>query len=381
MGQTDARTDIYGLGVTLYHLVTGQDPCEPPYEILPIRQWNPALSSGLEAIIQKCTQINPDDRYQSCDELMYALEHYAKMDNVYRKAQKKKLASFVATASITVTSLVLGVLFNVMSVNENKKNYTKMISISTSTNYTEKVNVYCEAIKLYPYRTEAYIKLLDAYSDNGTFNEEQSKQIMSYYNDAFSVNNESEYDKTGLDVAKLNYELGITYFYLYDEEKSSMKARTLKAEPFFAHIVENAPNTYENKALANSYYSICEFYKEYVANNRNTKEPNKETYVNLLNSLKVCIDDIDQYDYPDILYIKLTVYEAITDLLHNQRRSLCVTGIEYKQLETFITEVYSRAEKIVVTQEKSNNKKSYILEHKKEYLDDIENVYLKEGQE
>lgn len=87
MGQTDARTDIYCLGATLYHLVTGMNPCEPPYEIKPIRQINPALSSGLERIILKCTQRDPADRYQSAAELMYALEHYDEIDDKYRKKQ------------------------------------------------------------------------------------------------------------------------------------------------------------------------------------------------------------------------------------------------------------------------------------------------------
>lgn len=88
---TDARTDIYNLGATLYHIVTGKNPCEPPYEIKPIREWNPMLSSGLEKIILKCTQADPNDRYQNCTELMYALEHYDELDDSYRKKNKKKL--------------------------------------------------------------------------------------------------------------------------------------------------------------------------------------------------------------------------------------------------------------------------------------------------
>ena len=90
-GQTDVRTDIYCLGVTLYHLVTGRNPCEPPYELYPIRQWNPNLSGGVERIIQKCTQLNPVDRYQSCAELIYALERYETFDDAYRDRQKKKI--------------------------------------------------------------------------------------------------------------------------------------------------------------------------------------------------------------------------------------------------------------------------------------------------
>lgn len=79
MGQTDARTDIYNLGVTLYHLVTNRNPAEPPYEICPIRQVNPALSAGLEFIVQKCTQKDPQNRFQSAEELLHALDNIHKL--------------------------------------------------------------------------------------------------------------------------------------------------------------------------------------------------------------------------------------------------------------------------------------------------------------
>jgi len=75
-GQTDARTDIYCLGATMYHLVTGHNPSDPPYEMYPITEWNPKLSGGLEYIIQKCTRKNPEQRYQTVRELQYDLEHY-----------------------------------------------------------------------------------------------------------------------------------------------------------------------------------------------------------------------------------------------------------------------------------------------------------------
>ena len=74
--QTDARTDIFGLGMTMHHLVTGVAPNQPPYETKPICQINPDLPKGLEYIISKCIQPNPDDRYQNCDELMDDLNNY-----------------------------------------------------------------------------------------------------------------------------------------------------------------------------------------------------------------------------------------------------------------------------------------------------------------
>lgn len=74
VGKSDCRTDIFALGMTMHYLLTGVDPNTPPYETKPIREINPQLSARLEAIITRCINPNPEERFQSCDELMVALE-------------------------------------------------------------------------------------------------------------------------------------------------------------------------------------------------------------------------------------------------------------------------------------------------------------------
>ena len=136
-GQTDARTDIYCLGATLYHLITGHNPCLPPYEMYPIRQWNPNLSSGLEEIILRCTQKNPNDRYQSCAELMYALEHYDELDHEYKVKQNRKWRTFLATSILTVVSMGACVGFKAAETSTTNSSYTQYLKNAVSAGTSE----------------------------------------------------------------------------------------------------------------------------------------------------------------------------------------------------------------------------------------------------
>lgn len=74
IGQTSAASDIYSLGVTLHHLLTGKNPIELPYGLKPIRFFDDTLSPEMEAIIWKCTREDSAERYQSASELLKDLD-------------------------------------------------------------------------------------------------------------------------------------------------------------------------------------------------------------------------------------------------------------------------------------------------------------------
>ena len=78
-GQADARVDIYSLGATLFHLLTGSDPQDNPLLIFDFtknprpRQINPALSSEMERLLTRAVEYKPEHRFQTGAEMRDAL--------------------------------------------------------------------------------------------------------------------------------------------------------------------------------------------------------------------------------------------------------------------------------------------------------------------
>ena len=74
-GQTDARSDIYALGATMYHLLANMAPTPAflPSEPLPLGNYNGALSRKTIAIVEKAMARERQDRFQSAPEMRQAL--------------------------------------------------------------------------------------------------------------------------------------------------------------------------------------------------------------------------------------------------------------------------------------------------------------------
>ncbi|MEA3341527.1 MAG: protein kinase, partial [Chloroflexota bacterium] len=68
-GQSDVRSDIYGLGVLLLRLTTGYDPTPNPFPLPQPRALMPKISPKIEYLILRATPAQPSARYQSIAEL------------------------------------------------------------------------------------------------------------------------------------------------------------------------------------------------------------------------------------------------------------------------------------------------------------------------
>lgn len=284
-GQTDARTDIYCLGATIYHLLTGHNPSDPPYEMYPIRHWNPSFSSGLEKIILKCTQKNPDDRYQSCAELLYALEHYEEEEEDYQKVQNIKWYAFLSTAVMMVLMAAVTIFCYVGMKSKTSSTYEEYLNTaSMALDIDEKYQYYEKAIELSPLREEAYDSLLETMQADGIFTEEESQEIrkvMPAHMDSLENNRES--------YIRIAYELGIMYFYYYENSEDVQNA--LK---WMNIAVGNTMNDVQNEDIdailgekkafrARHLYDIIQYYKN--LDNVNKEGDNEGSYGKLWQDL------------------------------------------------------------------------------------------------
>lgn len=288
--QTDVRTDIYSLGVTLYHLVTGKTLSEPPFEVRPIRQWDPSLPEGLEHIIHKATQTEPEQRYQSCAELSYDLANIEKLTEGYKRKLYRRLVAFVIPLLLFFTFMTTSIVgYNGMK-REQFEQYVSLMNQARNElidgNDSRAIQLMELAIEDNNRLAEAYINILNIYINRGDVDAGLDK-VEQYINQGYGRIDRND---------EVLFKVGMTYF--------DHKRDYTRALHYFRQVDEESlPDAIYYKTLATTLSSLnidyqvflddliaFENYNDSLANNEKKVE-NYQALANIYLSYKVQIED------------------------------------------------------------------------------------------
>lgn len=338
-GQTDPRSDIFALGMTMHHLLTGVDPRNgEPYA--PVRQWNPELSEGIETIIDRCVEPAAENRYQSCADLLYDLEHPELITKGFKQKQRKKLIAFIAAIGMAVVMAVAGLVLNVTATSLNTQDYEANIATSDPANYYT-------AIDIYPERIEAYDLLVGYYKEHDATEDNVKKVGNTIEANAASLNTAKP------EFAELYYDMGKLYFAQFGD--SSLKSAAVNAKPFF-ETAANAEAVYYKKEIAKCYLSICNF----MTKQSKTSENSLDDYTKLFEEIEAAIAIIDKSADSEANYDKISLYYVTMLLINNQADLMASVGFERQTALDWMEDLYGKANAITSTLDYVNKTKSKV---------------------
>lgn len=337
-GQTDARSDIFALGMTMHHLLTGVDP-RSGEAYAPVRQWNPELSEGIEIIIDRCVEPAAENRYQSCSDLLYDLEHPELITKGFKKKQKRKLISFLVSTGLCVVMLITGTILNLSATYVNNQDYDANIESSDPMKYFA-------AVDIYPSRVDAYNMLIEYYKNHDAENAEITKVGNTIEANANNL------DSANSDVADMYYDMGKLYFSDYD---GSFKSRAVSAQNFFKLATESNVN-FEKKPIAECYYSICNF----MTNQSTTSEHSIDDFNALFDEIQSAMNTVDSATDNEANYDKISLYYVAMLLINDQAEYMAGVGFDRQTALNLMENLNQKANGITSTLSYVNDLKDEI---------------------
>lgn len=288
------QSDIYALGMTLFHMVTGVNPAISPEEVRPIRELNNSLSSGLETIILKATANNPKDRYQSADSLLFALENYQELDDEYFDYMNKQVSSWKKQLVGALAFVVLGAGLMGFGVLQNKQSYESLVKVAKGTNSPED---YIKALNKDSSNISLLFSYIDSIKQDGSFSKDDESSLLHFVSNGNFKEDE--------DYANLMYELGKLYWFYYDlgdEESNSISIKASKSNQYFKKAYDLGA---KDKNNAKVLLDITDFYRLIKLNVEEASDAGM--YLGIWDSLKSLLVMEDVSELPRLESVALVV--------------------------------------------------------------------------
>ena len=367
-GQTDARTDIYNLGATIYHLLTGYSPADTQFVIYPVGQLRPELAgSGIEKVVKKCCEPEPANRYQNCAELMYALDHVHDEDDAVRKSRSIRWAAFVTAAAVTLAGIAGMAVFKTLENRTLESSYDQLIV--RAGNVKNEIEEFAEnmgkAMDLKPEEPEPYNALLDGlvYNDvtegenKFTAKERELYQACINRNYAGRKNSNIEILKNQKpsDYEELRYKMGVDYYSFCTN--GLKEANTYMNEIKAAEFSDDQRQAEEKKATRDVIITLTDYYTK-LDQGSDSFADTSYSYKGLWDELKQ-VEEAKQKEATGklaLLYYRMAVVE-----LAQRAGKFARDGVSEDEMTAMVNDAKQYADNLPTNGEYLDNLKNQVL--------------------
>lgn len=336
----DERVDIYSFGLMLHVLLTGQNISKHPEKRRGLTLLRPELSKGLELIVTKCTQLNPNDRYASIEEVIYDLQRYKELERGFKSKHFLNLGIF---GTLLTFSLTIGLIGLLLMKNAQNAQITQYKRIVEQASIIQDASTLKGAYKLLPTNLEAYHKAVELYKIDGMFKDLEAKEFLTYINENIVELQEQK------GYGELAYEIGLLYWFYGDN--ASLEGYKLSVRWFEDAIKYGTVHS----KTARLYADVGTFYRDIVLNVKEARDSG--TYAKHWSRVKEILADEYGSDA-----LRIQVVELVFSTINLYSSQIRMDGVSINEIRSDFNAAKAILNKVDSTSNVINERKKMLLD-------------------